>query len=276
MTWTLVSSQEKFPAAAEAWLLRDPVRNTVPLTVLRGIRTGLFIDDVMLGWHIPDHVADGEIDGVALHTQPFPLLLGAVDPGLLAPLATELIALEHPLAGVTGPVAQAEAFAGAWWRPETDRRSERLYRLGVLADIDVPGSARTADADDIPRVVEWLTAFANEADPGWPPRDLTPAAAARINRGELVWWEDGGEPVSLAGCSMPIAGMSRIGPVYTPPEHRRQGYGSAVTHACSVRARAAGAAEVLLFTDLANPTSNSIYQTLGYVPIGDHASIHFT
>src|SRR5262245_6273228 len=212
MTWTLVTSQEKFPAAAEEWLLRDPVRNTVPLTVLRGIRTGLFIDDVMLGFHTPDvspegtppdptwdrpdptwsppghraspahhrgdvpadytgdspadyrgdyaagrsgnssdhtgnfsarsrDFSDRTIDGVALHTQPFPLLLGAVEPSLLAPLAAELIALEHPLPGVTGPVALAEAFANAWWRPETDRRSERLYRLGALSDVNVPGSS---------------------------------------------------------------------------------------------------------------------------------------
>jgi hypothetical protein len=276
MTWTLVSSSDKFPAAAEEWLLRDPARNTIPLTVLRGIRTGLFAEDVMLGWHVREGATDREIDGVAVHTQPHPLLLGAVAPAILAPLAAELIVRERPLPGVTGSVAAAEAFADAWWRPEKDRRSERLYRLGTLAGVDVPGSSRTAVAADVPLAVEWMADFAAEADPGWPPRDLTPVISARINRGELVWWEDGGEPVALAGFSAPIARMSRVGPVYTPPGRRRHGYGSAVTHACSARALVAGADEVVLFTDLANPTSNSIYQALGYVPIAEHASIHFS
>ncbi|WP_256862965.1 GNAT family N-acetyltransferase [Microbispora sp. GKU 823] len=105
--------------------------------------------------------------------------------------------------------------------------------------------------------------------------DPTPVVAARVNREELVLWEDDDRPVSVAGVSAPIAGMSRIGPVYTPPGLRGRGYGSAVTHAASRKALDDGATEVLLFTDLSNPTSNSIYQRLGYRPIADYATIHF-
>jgi len=88
-------------------------------------------------------------------------------------------------------------------------------------------------------------------------------------------WEDEGRPVAMAGFSSPVAGMARVGPVYTPVGSRRRGYGSAVTHAASMAARAAGATEVVLFTDLANPTSNAIYQALGYRPVADYATIWF-
>jgi len=72
-----------------------------------------------------------------------------------------------------------------------------------------------------------------------------------------------------------VAGMLRVGPVYTPPELRGHGYASAVTAAASLRAREAGAQEVLLYTDLANPTSNSIYQRIGYRPVEDRVVLAF-
>lgn len=64
-----------------------------------------------------------------------------------------------------------------------------------------------------------------------------------------------------------------MGPVYTPPAHRGRGYGAGVTHAVSEAAYAAGAEEVLLFTDLANPTSNGIYLRLGYTPVEDRTEL---
>ncbi|MBX6386889.1 MAG: GNAT family N-acetyltransferase [Microbispora sp.] len=271
MKWTITSDVEEYASAAEPWLLRDPVRNTIVLTVLRGIRGGQFADDPLMGWVTDD---EGEVAGAFSHTPPRPLLLGNVLPGTLPALAAELIERERAIPGVTGPVPAAEAFAVAWWRPEDRRRSERLYRLGRLAAAAAPGKARLVTTTEIPEAAGWFRAFEEEAE-GEVSADPTPVVAARVNREELLWWEDEGRPVSLAGVSAPIAGMSRIGPVYTPPELRGRGYGSAVTHAASRKALDDGATEVLLFTDLSNPTSNSIYQRLGYRPITDYATIHF-
>lgn len=83
-------------------------------------------------------------------------------------------------------------------------------------------------------------------------------------------------PVSLAGVTRQVVGMIRVGPVYTPPGFRGHGYASAVTAAASQRAREAGAKEVLLYTDLANPTSNSIYQQIGYRPVEDRVVLAFS
>jgi predicted GNAT family acetyltransferase len=71
------------------------------------------------------------------------------------------------------------------------------------------------------------------------------------------------------------AGVARVGPVFTPPEHRRHGYGAAVTAACTRDALERDADDVVLFTDLDNPTSNAIYQRLGYLPVSDHAVVRF-
>ncbi|GII55592.1 putative acetyltransferase [Planotetraspora thailandica] len=270
MNWTFTTDAEEYAAAAEPWLLRDPVRNTVPLTVLRGLRSGQFSEDPLMGW-LTDERA---VRGAFVHTAPYPLLLGVVPLGGLPALAAGLLERERSVAGVSGPLDVAEAFAQEWWRPEKDRRSERLYRLDALVPPFAPGRARTAVAADVDLATRWFVDFQREADVDVE-ADPTPVVSARINREELLLWEDGGRPVALACVSRPLAGMSRVGPVYTPPDHRRHGYGSAVTHAVTRLALDAGATEVLLFTDLANPTSNSIYQGLGYRPVADYATIHF-
>ena len=91
----------------------------------------------------------------------------------------------------------------------------------------------------------------------------TSRARVGIGPGEWVWEVDGG-PVAQATARPVVAGMSRIGPVYTPPEHRRHGYGAAVTAAASRWALGAGARCVVLFTDAATPTTNALSPRLGY------------
>ena len=98
----------------------------------------------------------------------------------------------------------------------------------------------------------------------------------RLTFGGLVFWEHDGAPVSLAGWAKPAAGLARIGPVYTPPELRGRGFGAAVTTAVTQAALDGGAGGVLLFTDLSNPTSNTLYQRLGFAPVTDWIVIRFT
>jgi hypothetical protein len=258
------------PDAVEKWLRRSPDMNTVPLTVLDRIKRGLPADGMLLGW-----LAEGdEIHGMTLHTPPHPLLLPDLPEDAARTLAPALRAQDHPVNGVSGLQAQAEAFARAWGRPEAERMSMRLYRLGTLTTPAVPGAARTARQDDEELLIEWQRAFTVEARIHGDD-DPAPLIRQKIQRQEVVLWEDGGRPVSRADFTVPLAGMSRISAVYTPPSERCRGYGTAVTHAASQAALDAGAELVLLFTDLANPTSNSIYQAIGYRPVADYARILF-
>jgi predicted GNAT family acetyltransferase len=77
------------------------------------------------------------------------------------------------------------------------------------------------------------------------------------------------EPVSFLGVTAPLGGVVRIGPVYTPPEHRARGYASALVAAVSQAALDDGVMICSLYTDLANPTANRIYAAVGYRPVGD-------
>ena len=82
-------------------------------------------------------------------------------------------------------------------------------------------------------------------------------------------WEHDGRPVSMAGVTGPTPHGIRVGPVYTPPAERGRGFGSALTAAASQAQLDDGRRFVFLFTDLDNPTSNKIYQAIGYEPVID-------
>ncbi|MFF4992272.1 GNAT family N-acetyltransferase [Streptosporangium saharense] len=272
MRWTFTSDPEVYAGAAESWLLRDPVRNTVPLTMLRAVREGMWREDALMGW-ATDHE---EVVAAALQAPPQLLLLAEMPTGAVRDLATALIEAERPVPGVRGSLPLAETFAAAWWRPETGRRAERLHRLDTLTPPPVhpDGSPRTAGTRDLETLVEWGQAYQRELG-GHPSSGLAAVLAGRVGRREIVLWEAAGRPVAYAGASLPIGGVSRVGPVYTLPGERGRGYGTAVAHAVTAEALERGAREVLLFTDLSSPVSNSIYRTIGYWPVADYASILF-
>jgi predicted GNAT family acetyltransferase len=80
----------------------------------------------------------------------------------------------------------------------------------------------------------------------------------------------------MAGLTRPAAGMVRVMAVYTPREYRARGYAGAATAAVTRSALDAGVTDVVLFTDLSNPTSNALYQRLGYTPIEDRRTVEFS
>jgi predicted GNAT family acetyltransferase len=135
------------------------------------------------------------------------------------------------------------------------------------------GAARLATPTDADVAFEMNKGFGSDTG------QLRAGAALiekRLRAGRLVLWEVDGGPVSMAGITEVIGGVARIGTVYTPAPHRNRGYGSAVTAAATRFAHEQGASSVILFTDLANPTSNSIYIKLGYRPVQDTVVLAFS
>ena len=132
-----------------------------------------------------------------------------------------------------------------------------------------PGRPGWPALSDRSLLIAWSEAFHREAQSG--PENLVAMVDDRLSYRGLTLWEDAGRPVSMAGLTRMAAGQVRVGPVYTPPGLRGHGYAGAVTCMVSQAARDAGADQVLLFTDLANPTSNALYQRLGYEPVEDRA-----
>jgi GNAT superfamily N-acetyltransferase len=291
MGWQTTGDVGEFLAAAGECLRRERARNTVILTVSEQLRVhpARYSRTAAAGGHQDPPSRPlfgwwtgraGAVSGAFLHTPPHPLLLTAVPAGVAASLPAALAG--RPLRGVNGYAEAAEAFAAAW-RAATpggrvaERRRLRLYRLGDLAwpDPAPDGAPRVATDSDAPLLTNWFAAFADEVHDTDAGQDQAAAVRDKLGHGGILVWEAGGRPVSIAGVTRPVAGMLRVGPVYTPPELRGHGYASAVTAAVSLRAREAGAEEVLLYTDLANPTSNSIYQVIGYRPVEDRVVLAF-
>jgi GNAT superfamily N-acetyltransferase len=284
-----------FAAAAGPLLQADPLRHTMALSALDAMHRGGEPSAALLTVH-----EAGEVTGAALRSPGRQTLVSAVPPRLAPPVERALAEADPAADGAHGPVAEAEAFAAArvartGCRVEPAMRT-RLFALDVLVPPrGVPGRARRADEGDVPLLGAWRRAFGAEAghDKEHDPEGLV-ARSLRLGAGEMLWEVDGAavppaavrllrdgvQPPDMHGvaqaCAKPvIAGASRIGPVYTAPEHRGHGYAAAVTAAASQWALDAGAERVVLFTDLDNPTTNRLYPRIGYRPVYDAMALRF-
>jgi RimJ/RimL family protein N-acetyltransferase len=219
------------------------------------------------------HAQGGEPLGAALRIPPWPLLVSSLAVELVPELLERWLELDDGLPGVNGPPASAQAVAREWCRvtggSSALRRLEAMHELMRVLDPPHPteGGLRPAERAEHDLLVGWMTDFVREAR-------VSDAAQAEqmvssgLSRGGLYVWEDR-EPVSLLGMQSRVSGVVRIGPVYTPPEFRRRGYATAAVASASHQALDSGAERCMLFTDLANPTSNKIYAAIGYQRIGD-------
>jgi GNAT superfamily N-acetyltransferase len=261
---------EEYAAAAEGYLAADPVAHTVALTVLFRLRSGLpYGEAPRFGWLIDDA---GTVVATASWTPPFHVSLATADPSYAAALAPAFPDAD----GVAGWVDAAHAFAAALSRSAVVETSELLYRLDELVrPATPPGTPREiAGEDDLAVASVWWEAFLAEA--GAPGRDHRGAISYRMNSGGGVWfWERDGERVCLVGRHPTVGAVARVGPVYTPPEHRRQGYAAALTAAVAQQALEHGAIAVTLFADATNPTSNGVYQRLGFREVAPLVSLRF-
>jgi GNAT superfamily N-acetyltransferase len=256
-------------ALRTAWdfLAARPVENNLVLSLLRAR-----VDRPQAGryWWAVD---GGDVVGFTFLSPPeFRAVVGRAEPAVVDVLV-EAVAEEAPdLAGVMADAATAAAFAGRWAErrrvPVSPIEGQRIYRLGRLRHPQgTPGRLRQADPADRDLLVGWAAGFLEETGVG--PLGPGDVIDGHLRAGRLWVWEDG-EPVSVAGASPVVAGVSRIALVYTPPERRRRGYAAACVAALSERVLAPGpgrASTCILYTQLQNPTSNAVYRGIGFEPV---------
>lgn len=278
----LVADPAEFLHEAEPLLLADEARHNLILGIAGTIRDGLYEQHRL--WLVRD---GGRPVAAALQTPPFNLILARPESEAALTALADAVADEE-LPGVVGSLPEVERFAelhGA----HTGRRPHRTVSQGVyeLDEVVPPprpsGSARVAGELDRELAVRWFGAFADEAHPDGAGRDDAERAVDRRssapNSGFLLW-ENGGEVVSLAGWGGATPNGIRIGPVYTPPELRGRGYATALTAELSQRLLdgdlfPGGRRFCFLYTDLENPTSNAIYERIGYRRVCESAEIAF-
>jgi len=213
--------------------------------------------------------------GVAMRAGLFLIVTAGTAAAALRMLVDDAVRQTPDAPGIVGPKELARK-AVELWTTATGQRAllqmaERIYSLSrVVAPRPVGGRMRAARTDDLDLVAAWFHAFGREAQPHLrPSADDARANAERWIAGRgLRLWEDG-SVVSMAGASGPTPNGIRVGAVYTPPAKRRRGYASAIVAALSQEQLDGGKMFCFLYTDLANPTSNKIYQAIGYEPVSD-------
>jgi RimJ/RimL family protein N-acetyltransferase len=268
---------ERFLTRADPLLKSDPFSTSVITTTTARIAAGAIPNSDENLWNTIEG-DDGRVIGVAMHTPPHHMFLSRMPRDAVVALAHEVADRGRDLPGINGAIESTTAFAKVWeeitGHSSRVRTAMRMYRLVDLVWPEaVRGGTHRAELPDLSVVAEWLAAFHNEAQPDAPVDDWHAMAQRRIEAGEVHLWHAEGVPVALAALSgAPTGGaptgVARIGPVYTPPVWRRHGYGAMVTAVATAAALAAGADHVVLYTDLANQTSNAIYKAIGYRP--DH------
>jgi hypothetical protein len=268
---------EAFLAAAADFLMpREAEHNLIfGICTLVRVTPELFADDPPTFATVTD--ADGHVVAASVRTPPNNQVLSEVDDLAAVDVLVDGLA-SLPLPGVLGPTEAAARFAARWTKRTgmaawIDVR-ERIHRLERVIPPARPasGSWRVAEPSDRDLVAEWLVAFAAEAVPGQPPILDPVGLAGRWTAGiyrRMYLWEDRGRVVSMAGAGGETPNGIRIGPVYTPPTARGCGYATSLTAAATQDQLDRGRRFVFLFTDLANPTSNRIYRSIGYEPVCD-------
>lgn len=276
MKLTRFADVNEFYPRVEAFLLEHEAEHNLILGLSSMLkRTDTYRDPYLVS------VENGSgIVAVALRTPPFNLTLSEIkDEGAIRLIAEDVYATYgRDLPGVSGKKAVSKTFATLWSsiaevipRLNTELRIFRLEKVKPVRNVS--GEYRHATLNEYDILVDWWLAFTAEAMEATSREDAEARIESRLEAdgsltGLRLWWDEG-KPVSFAGYTGPTPNGIRVGPVYTPPELRGRGYASACVAALSQELLDSGRKFTFLFTDLSNPTSNHIYQMIGYEPVAD-------
>jgi hypothetical protein len=272
-------------------LAEQPVLSTVMSGVASRLReqraAGIRWPDGVPCWFAA-FVDRGQVVSSAMRTAPFgdyPAYLMPMSDDAAVLLARTLLDRDEPVLGANGTLPAVQVFceemASATGKRAVVERHTRLFELGSLRQpAEVPGRLRPARVEEQPLIAGWYDAFMVDADEqaGRPPGSSAHEAPEpdelrrRIEAGQVFVWEVDGAPVHVTAATAPAYDVSRIGPVYTPREHRGHGYASRAVYEVSRRI-VDGGFRACLFTDQANPTSNKIYEAIGYERLVDTANL---
>lgn len=263
-------SADAFLTRAATWLLESEAEHNL----LLGLTAQLREDDH--GFETPIYLATVEsaerVEGCAFRTPPFKLGVTRVPLEAVPALVEDVADVFTSLPAVLGPPDVAERFAALWsersgvgFRLKMRQRIFSLERLKTPARV-APGMLRVAGSADLPLVVRWAEAFEREA--GVFSGKVEALITRLVSRGAVYLWRHD-DICCMAAAMAPTPNGVRIGFVYTPSELRGRGYATACTAATTKRLLDEGRRFCFLYTDLDNPTSNAIYERLGYRAVCD-------
>ena len=276
-----VTDVRGFAAAAEPFLVAREAENNLLLGIASGLAAqpdGITPSNAYLALGR----AGSEVVGVAIWTTGYRVAVSyPADPSFAEALANDVLATSLEVGGFLGPPEGAGVFAAPFTRAGVavrDGVAQLIYRLAEIPDeATAPGRLRAATPADRETLIEfWLGFLRETAGREVQAEDVADRVDARLALpdAEAYVWEDQGV-VSMASARGRTPNGIRVGGVYTPPELRRRGYASACVASLSRRLLRSGRRFCFLFTDRANPTSNSIYRRIGYEQVAEVTELVF-
>jgi len=267
------SDAGQFLERTQPFLLRREAEHCLILGLLDGLRVGeQWGADAPLMALVEER---GAVAGVVLITPPHNMILSWIgDDSAIDAIAHELHAAGLTIPGVNSSAEVARKFALKWselsGRSFRIQMAQRIYQLSrVRNEVRAAGRLREPDESDDVLLRKWRAAFSVDAE-GMDREEAEKNAALPLPQSRhLMLWEVEGTAVSMAGFAGPTPNGIRVAWVYTPPENRGKGFAGACVAALSQKLLDDGRTFCFLYTDLANPTSNHVYQTIGYEPVTD-------
>jgi RimJ/RimL family protein N-acetyltransferase len=276
-----------FLARAEPWLLRAEQRYGLLLGIAYQVLSGAHRYRAPIYWATIEQDSadagtapygvsdDASLLGCAFRTPPHQVGVTALPAEAIEPLVASLRETYLNLPGVAGPEPTANAFADAWtarfggkWWLEQRQRLQSLTRVTFPSPL-APGALRLAIAPDVPVARAWMAGFIRDTRSRLVGAD---AAERLIEERRLHIWVDG-QPRSMLSAVRETPNTAGIGAVYTPPQFRNRGYASAAVATLSQQLLDSKRRSCFLYTDIANPVSNAMYERVGYEPVDDVVQI---
>ncbi|WP_318614084.1 GNAT family N-acetyltransferase [Sporosarcina sp. YIM B06819] len=280
MEFTPYKDVHEFALQAEPILAEKEDVYSLFFGVLQAIKAGRYDNPFMATIE-----EGGQVLALIQMTPPHPLNLIIVDEkrveAILDVLIGELVELEIEMSSVISLKSWAYRFV-AKWQEQTGMghqllMDQGLYRLDEVNEAlqPSPGSWRLANEGDCSLIEGWFTIFEEDTGlPITPLEDVKKRVATFVGEREVFLWQHEGKVVSMMKKARPTQHGVTVSFVFTPHEERKKGYARTIVAACST--------ELLknydfcvLYTDLMNPTSNKIYQEIGYKRIADSVQLGF-
>ena len=288
MKFRIYSDVKEFYQVTYKILARHEAQNLIPLGNIIIGNTG----SDKTGWRDPAKwfmVTVSDDTGIlitAVMTPPYNLTLYETDnqpaEGALNCLIEGIRQAGVSIGGVMTESGLANRFTDAYTAvinvKHTVRQNMRIHELVKIKIIAPPiGRVRLASEKDLAFLPYWLEGFNSDCfhGPYSIDNDLE-RYSHEVSTKRLYILEDSGTPVSMAMITREMQTVCGIGFVYTPPYFRGKGYATACVTAVSRVVLERGYKKCVLYTDLANPISNSIYRKIGYEPICDALDIGYS
>lgn len=279
------ASPQEFLEATTLYREREPIRTNILGSVATSVAQGSHHYDDYIWWVLRD---GDNVVGAALRTAPYGMQLGPMSAEVAAALAFEVSVHDDHFPWALASDASIAAFIEAYRssgspgsaRPSVLGRRDVVYEAGAIALPIVKGSYRVATLKDLNLAFQWsidFQAFIDGVPPRFDKRDRD-FMRTRIAGGGLWFWCVDQVPVAMAGYAAPVrvptGTVTRIGPVYTPDEHRGNGYAAAITSVLTAELVRRGS-RVMLYADASNATSNGVYRRIGFQAIDEVVRVDF-